>query len=112
MAQFAQHDAGYTADALRSRRVVETTSVERDSWALSSSLGSFGNQCCTGSAGTGARRTVFSARRRGRFMDTTTEFVSGPTTETITAFPRSPNDGLVGAQNAADLPTKETSRHR
>jgi hypothetical protein len=45
-------------------------------------------------------------------MDTTTEFVGGPTTGTITAFPRSPNDGLVGAQNAADLPTKETSRHR
>jgi hypothetical protein len=45
-------------------------------------------------------------------MDTTAEFAGGSTTEMITAFPRSPNDGLVGAQKAADLPTKETSRHR
>jgi hypothetical protein len=45
-------------------------------------------------------------------MDTTTEFVGGPITEIVSGFPRSPNDGPVGAPNAANLPTKETSRHR
>lgn len=45
-------------------------------------------------------------------MDTTTEFVGGLTIEIITAFPRSPNDALVGAQHAANLPTEESSRHR
>ena len=45
-------------------------------------------------------------------MDTTTDSVGGPNSQIVIALPRSPNDGLVGAQKAADLPTKETSRHR
>jgi hypothetical protein len=45
-------------------------------------------------------------------MDTTTEFVGRPVTEIIAAFLRSPNDGVVGAQNAANLAIRETSRHR
>lgn len=45
-------------------------------------------------------------------MDTTTEFVGGLTTEINTAFPRSPNDALVGKQNAVNLLTEESSRHR
>ncbi|WP_156745540.1 hypothetical protein [Mycobacterium sp. 1165178.9] len=45
-------------------------------------------------------------------MNTTTEFVGGPTTETITAFQHPPNDGVVGAQGAANRSTNESSRHR
>lgn len=45
-------------------------------------------------------------------MDATTDFVGGPTTETITAFQHLPNDGVVGAPGAANRSTKESSRHR
>ncbi len=45
-------------------------------------------------------------------MNTTTEFVGGPITETITAFQHPPNDGVVGAQSATNRSTNKSSRHR